>query len=133
MNKSAIYTATTNEISVSVVATYEPDVDVQGPPSNVFSYSVTIMNQSQRTVQLLSRKWYILDLMNGHHRVEGDGVVGEQPILKKDDTYIYSSWCPIKSEIGYMEGTYLFVDIDTGEKFNVVIPRFELIVGNLKN
>jgi ApaG protein len=65
--------------------------------------------------------------------MKGEGVIGEFPILLPDETYTYSSWCPIQNTLGYMEGVYLMKDIDKNTSFDVVIPRFQLIVNSKLN
>jgi len=76
-------------------------------------------------VQLLRRHWFIYDA-NGHTKeVEGEGVVGKQPLIKPDGTHEYNSFCVIETLEGSMEGTYL-MKRPNGELFFVVIPRFPL-------
>lgn len=91
-----------------------------------FNYRVVIENTNPYDIQLKTRYWFIFDSLNPAREVEGDGVVGEQPILVPGQKHVYVSGCDMHSEIGYMEGHYNFVRVDTGEKFKVKIPRFEL-------
>jgi ApaG protein len=94
----------------------------------VFAYFVRIENTSQRTVQLLTRHWFIHDSIGEDQEVAGDGVVGEQPTLGPGDVHEYNSFCLLKSPNGYMEGSYRFVQADD-TMFDAVIPRFLLIAG----
>ncbi|NMP15824.1 MULTISPECIES: Co2+/Mg2+ efflux protein ApaG [unclassified Thalassotalea] len=98
----------------------------------VFSYTITIENNSDKTLQLISRSWLITDA-NGHKvTVEGDGVVGQQPILNSGQRYRYSSGSIIKTPIGAMEGFYTMRDLDKNQ-YRVDIPVFGLAVPNMLN
>lgn len=96
---------------------------------NIFfhNYEIEIENLNHQEVKLISRKWEIYDSLNYPIIVEGKGVIGKQPNLAPNDTFRYISGCKLQSEIGYMEGKYLFVNQITKEKFEVKIPKFELI------
>jgi ApaG protein len=83
---------------------------------------------SQIDVQLQRRFWNIFDSISERREVEGAGVVGQQPILRPGEVYEYESACNLKSEFGKMDGTYTFERIADGEKFNVVIPEFRMVV-----
>ena len=76
-------------------------------------------------VQLLTRRWEIWDARNTMHLVEGEGVVGEQPVVKPGGSYDYVSGCPLNTSSGSMVGSYQMIDED-GEHFDISIPRFEL-------
>lgn len=98
----------------------------------VFSYTITIENNSDKTLQLLSRSWLISDANGNKVSVEGDGVVGQQPILQSGQRYRYSSGSVLKTPIGTMEGFYIFKDLQ-GKKFKAEIPVFRLAVPNILN
>ena len=91
----------------------------------VFSYQVNLANDGDEAAQLLFRHWLIHDSATGDSVVDGDGVVGEQPLLAPGDSHQYKSFCVLQSPVGYMEGYYTFVRAD-GELFKVEVPRFEL-------
>ena len=93
----------------------------------VFAYAVRIENVSADRVQLLARVWRIHDSVGAgkDHEVQGDGVVGEQPVLEPGRVHQYQSYCILKSPSGYMEGHYEFVR-DDGSRFLAHVPRFEL-------
>jgi ApaG protein len=93
----------------------------------VFGYRIRIANESQQTVQLMSRRWVIVDSDGERGQVEGDGVVGQQPVLAPGQSFEYSSFCPLPTPWGTMEGEYQFRDALTGELFNVRIARFFLV------
>ena len=91
-----------------------------------FSYTISILNQSKNSVQLKSRHWRIFDSLNSDIIIDGEGVIGEKPIIKPGDSYEYSSGCLIKSTVGAMRGFYNMIDINTGKKFRAYIPTFKL-------
>lgn len=119
---------TTNGITVRVEPTYQ---DKHSQPSAwrfIFSYRIHIENNSPHTVQLLRRHWFIVEGNGEVREVEGEGVVGKQPILRPGEAHQYSSWCPIRSDLGKMYGSFLMIRTDTGSLFEVEIPEFKLIV-----
>ena len=91
-----------------------------------FSYFVTIKNTSNETVQLLERFWTIFDALNDTEYVEGEGVVGQMPIIKPNEEYNYRSNCFLLSSIGSMTGKYKMINTETLEEFLVNIPTFQL-------
>lgn len=91
----------------------------------VFSYRVNMANEGDDPAQLLFRHWLIHDAVAGDSLVDGEGVVGEQPLLEPGDAHEYSSYCVLRSPAGYMEGYYTFVRPD-GREFRVEVPRFQL-------
>lgn len=99
----------------------------------VFAYFVTIENYSSQTVKLTDRYWKIFDSLNKTEVVEGEGVVGQTPILKPNDIYSYSSGCFLESTIGAMTGFYAMEDINSLETFKVLIPTFQLSTPTLSN
>lgn len=91
----------------------------------VFSYQITMNNEGDSAAQLLFRHWRIHDSAGDDSMVDGEGVVGEQPVLHPGDSHEYRSYCVLRSPVGYMEGHYTFVRPD-GEEFKVAVPRFHL-------
>jgi ApaG protein len=91
----------------------------------VFSYEITMQNEGKTPAQLLFRHWYIHDSGGDDAEVDGEGVVGEQPLLGPGDSHEYQSFCVLRSPVGYMEGYYTFVR-PNGDKFRAEVPRFEL-------
>ena len=91
-----------------------------------FAYSIKIENQGNEEVKLLSRYWNIKDANGDVDTVEGKGVIGEQPILKPNDSYKYTSFCPLKTAFGSMGGFYTFSK-ENGFKFKAEIPEFSLV------
>lgn len=91
----------------------------------VFSYTINMANEGEATAQLLFRHWHIHDAAGDDSLVDGEGVVGEQPVLAPGETHEYKSYCVLRSPVGFMEGHYTFVRED-GEEFKVEVPRFHL-------
>jgi len=120
-------TALTYGVKISVESIYRKDLSNTENGIFFFNYRVEIVNTNSFDIQLLNRHWHIFDSLNPSREVKGDGVVGEQPILKPGQKHTYVSGCDIHSEIGFMAGYYSFIRIDTNEIFKVSIPRFQLI------
>lgn len=120
-------TQITDGVKVSVDCIYQEEYS--NPESNhyMFAYRITIENLSNQSVQLLRRHWFIFDSGASKSEVEGEGVVGVQPIIAPGQSHEYVSGCNLKSEIGYMEGTYQMMRRSDSTVFNVEIPRFNLI------
>jgi ApaG protein len=119
-------TKTTNGVKISVETFYQPKYSRPTEGEFVFAYRIIIENFSEDTVKLLRRHWRIFDSIGEHSEVEGEGVVGKQPVLRPNASHQYVSGCHLKSEMGHMRGTYLFENEDTGEEFKVKIPEFTL-------
>ena len=120
-----MYSAVTRNITVNVVPFYLEERS--DPPENryVWGYRVTIDNQSDDAVQLLSRYWRITDGAGRVEEVRGQGVVGDQPELNPGDSYQYTSGCPLTTPSGFMVGTYTMRG-KRGELFDIDIPAFSL-------
>jgi len=91
----------------------------------IFSYKITISNESDAWVKLKSRHWIIIDSNGKREDVYGPGVVGEEPELFPGESYSYSSFCPLTTDFGTMEGSYKMIH-ENGEIFEVKIARFYL-------
>ena len=126
-------TQTTHGIKISVFPRYEKEYSEKAEGQCIFSYRVLIENHSSHKVQLLRRTWHIYDSYNEKRTVEGEGVVGEKPILEPGGQYEYSSWCPLHSDFGTMMGSYQMIQLDSGKKFNVDIPEFQLMADFRQN
>ena len=122
-----IIQAETKGMVVSVKPEY---LEEQSNPMHlnyVFMYTITIENKSDYTVQLLRRHWFIFDSNGENREVEGEGVIGETPVLAPGETYTYNSGCNLTTEIGKMEGNYLMKNLLDNEHFMIRIPEFHLI------
>ena len=94
----------------------------------VFMYTILIENKSNDIVQLIKRKWEIADSNGDKRIVEGEGVIGEKPILLPNEKYSYSSGCNLASDYGIMKGEYTLLNItNNNSEFKVKIPEFKLI------
>jgi len=112
-------------MAVSVEPFY---LDARSSPDDsqyFWAYRVTIENQGQETVQLLSRHWMISNARGELNEVKGPGVVGEQPVLKPGEIYEYTSGAPLDTPSGMMGGAYQ-VESESGECFDIEIPTFSL-------
>lgn len=120
-------TQITAGVKVSVDVIYQPEYSNPEKLHFMFSYQITIENLSDNTIQLLGRHWDIFDSIGDFKQVDGEGVVGEQPVLGPGEIHRYVSGCNLKSEMGYMEGYYEMMREMDGNIFLVDIPRFNLI------
>lgn len=121
-------TAITQGVKISVETTYQ---DEQSNPSNdyyLFAYRITIENLSDYAIQLKRRQWFIFDSSGIEREVEGEGVVGMQPVMQPGESHSYVSGCQLGTEIGSMSGNYLMRRLADDITFTVEIPEFELIV-----
>ena len=121
-------TQVTSGIKVSVEVFYRQDQSDVRFNQFVFAYRITITNNSDFSVQLRRRQWYILDSNSNNREVEGEGVIGEQPIISPGDSFQYISGCNLESEIGKMFGCYLMERLIDKRQFYVRIPEFNLVV-----
>ena len=120
------HAATTRDITVRVSVSFLPEQSEPGKGRWFWAYHVRIENGGDMAVQLVSREWMISDGRGNRHPVQGEGVVGEQPVLEPGGSFDYVSGCPLTTPTGAMEGRYFMVAADGGS-FPVDIPRFPLI------
>jgi len=118
--------ALTRDIRVRVSPFYLPDHSDPTGNKWVFAYKVRITNESDRKAKLLTRRWIITDAQGRSKLVEGEGVVGQSPDLLPGQTFEYSSFCPLETSWGTMEGAYQFYD-ERGDSFDVAVGRFYLV------
>lgn len=123
-----MFEETTNDIQVKVNSEFHTIEKVTSLDQYIFHYHIEIENKGDFTVQLLSRKWVIVDAHGTQRIIEGMGVVGEQPILEPGESHRYSSSCLLPSPFGKMSGSYTFERQLDGEQFFVKIPEFRLEV-----
>ena len=121
-------TEITEGIKVIVETEYQPEYSSPSQFHFVFTYRITIENGSENTIQLLRRQWYIHDANNIIREVEGEGVVGQQPILEPGQYHQYVSGCNLKSGMGKMYGHYVMERLVDGSRIKVTIPQFTMIV-----
>ncbi len=121
-------TEVTNGVKVTVEVEYQPQYSNPSQHHYVFTYQVTIENNSSKTLQLVRRKWLINDAAFPIRTVEGEGVVGRQPILEPGQKHQYISGCNLRSGIGKMHGSYKMEQLMDGQVITVHIPEFKMIV-----
>ncbi|MGL4611604.1 MAG: Co2+/Mg2+ efflux protein ApaG [Trueperaceae bacterium] len=114
-----------NNIQVNASAYYLSEHSEPKENRYGFGYTIRITNNSAGSVQLLDRHWLITDGIGRTQEVKGKGVIGQQPIIEPGGTYEYSSFCPLTTPYGYMEGSYGMVD-ERGHPFRTEIPMFTL-------
>ena len=123
----------TKGIKISVETKYDGVIVRNSTSYQAFNYFITIENNSTETVQLTDRFWMIFDTLNNIEIVEGKGVVGQTPTLEPADNYTYKSNCFLNSSIGAMKGFFKMKNVNTQEKFRVIIPTFQLQTFPLSN
>ena len=121
-------TEVTDGVKVTVEVEYQPDYSSPKQHHYVFTYQVTIENNSSKTLQLKRRKWIINDAGYPIRTVEGEGVVGRQPILEPGQKHQYISGCNLRSGIGKMYGSYQMEKVMDGQPVIIQIPEFKMIV-----
>lgn len=122
---SQTISATTEGVRVEVVAIFLPEQSDISVDRYVFAYRITITNESELTVQLQRRHWFICEASGSVREVEGEGVVGEQPIIEPGESHEYTSGAVLELPSGSMRGTYRMLRED-GSNFDALIPEFEL-------
>lgn len=121
----ALFSEITENIKVSVRPLYLESESNVLSRKFVFAYFITIENLGHETVQLLRRHWIITHDTGKVEEVEGEGVIGKQPVILPGKKHDYNSFCILESLEGFMEGTYL-MKRSNGETFSIIIPRFIL-------
>jgi len=118
-------TAETRGITVRVSVSYLPEQSEPGRGRWFWAYHIRIENEGPMAVQLLTRHWIITDGRGQRHSVEGEGVVGEQPMIAPGSSFDYVSGCPLSTPTGTMQGSYEMIAED-GSTIDVAIPKFAL-------
>jgi ApaG protein len=118
---------TTNGIRVRVKSQFLPERSSPADAQYVFAYHITISNVGTEVTQLISRHWIITTADGDTEEVQGPGVVGEQPVLQPGEQYEYTSFCPLKTNVGTMHGSYTMATAG-GDVFQARIAPFTLAV-----
>ncbi len=119
------FSETTEHIKVSVRPLYIESESNVLSRKFVFAYFIKIENLGYDTVQLLRRHWFITHNTGKVEEVEGEGVIGKQPVIQPGEFHEYNSFCILESLEGFMEGTYL-MKRSNGQSFYITVPRFIL-------
>ena len=125
MESTGYSEAVTNGIRIIVKSFYISDQSEPTEDHYFFAYRVQIRNEGEQTAQLMSRYWLIVDGNGQKHEVSGPGVIGEQPLLHPGEHFVYSSFCPLKTPVGSMEGTYQMIG-ENQQVFDAEIGQFTL-------
>lgn len=120
-------TAITQGVKISVDTVYQEEYSNPEKEHFMFAYQITVENLSDYSVQLMRRQWFIFDSNGTQREVEGEGVVGIQPVIEPGESYSYVSGCNLTTDIGSMTGTYLMHRVADETDFSVDIPEFQLI------
>ncbi|WP_176495347.1 Co2+/Mg2+ efflux protein ApaG [Sphingomonas sp. HMP6] len=120
------YAAETRGVIVRVSVSFLPEQSEPDRGRWFWAYHIRIENAGAMAVQLLTRHWVITDGRGARHSVEGEGVIGEQPLIAPGDSFDYVSGCPLSTPSGAMLGSYHMMG-DDGAGFDVEIPRFALL------
>ncbi|MFN5069395.1 MAG: Co2+/Mg2+ efflux protein ApaG [Bacteroidota bacterium] len=118
----------TNGVKISVETFYQPEYSQPLNNEFMFAYRITISNESEYTVKLLRRNWVVFDSNGVVREVEGDGVVGQQPVIEPGESHQYVSGSHLRTEMGKMKGYYTMERLIDGKLFKVEIPEFPLLV-----
>ena len=119
------HAAITDGVTVRVAVNFLPEQSHVSAGKWFWVYHIRIENHSDETIQLITRHWRITDGNGMVNHVDGEGVVGEQPILPPGGTHDYVPGCPLTTPHGSMEGHYTFRRED-GAPLRVAIPFFPL-------
>lgn len=119
-------TLTTKGVVIEVNSMYRQTYCEGQDCQNIFSYQIHIINKNEFPIQVISRYWRITDSFGYVVEVNGEGIVGEQPIILPNSYYEYTSGCNLNAEMGTMEGKYICQNIINDEFFEVAIPKFLL-------
>jgi len=121
-----------NSVEITVKPNYVPERSNPVRSYYFFSYHITILNRGDKQVQLLSRYWHITDGQGNTEDVHGPGVIGEQPKLLPGEIFEYTSFCPLPTPMGFMEGSFRMID-DSGNEFDAIIKPFRLVAPQVLN
>ena len=128
----AVSDTTTRGIRVQVESFYDEDRSSPQESYYFFAYRVRVSNVGKEKARLVSREWIITDSNGEVQRVQGPGVVGEQPTLAPGEAFEYTSFCPLSTAVGTMHGSYHMVRPD-GSSFEAEIAPFSLAVPHAVN
>jgi len=120
-------------INITVETFYQQEYSNPQNHDFMFAYKITILNENIFPVKLLRRHWHILDSNGMVKEVEGEGVVGIQPVIQPSEKYQYISGCNLKSELGRMQGNYVLQNMHTKSTFIADIAPFYLTAPMILN
>jgi ApaG protein len=112
-------------IEIQAVSQFIDEQSDMNADRYAFAYHITVRNTGKVTAQLLSRHWVITDAEGSVQEVRGEGVIGQQPVLRPGEQFEYTSGCTIATPVGTMKGSYQMVAED-GTRFDAMVPEFTL-------
>ena len=121
-----------NKIKIKTESEFLPYLSSHDKTLFYFSYKIKIYNDGEKKVQLISRHWDIEDSLGRKKTVDGEGVIGKQPMIEPGDNFEYKSFCPLKTNYGIMKGFYTMRD-EEGKIFKASIPEFGLVTPDTVN
>ena len=121
-----------NSIEINVKPNYVPERSSPVRSYYLFSYHITIFNRGGNQIELLSRYWHITDGHGNTEDIHGPGVIGEQPKILPGELFEYTSFCPLPTPMGFMEGSFRMVD-DSGNEFDAIINPCRLVAPQVLN
>jgi len=113
------------KIKVDSISKFVPEISNTNDSLYYFSYEISIENKSRKKVKLLSRHWNIINGFGDNKQIDGEGVIGKKPTINPGEVFKYSSYCPLSTQYGTMNGFYTMKD-ESGDIFKVIIPKFSL-------
>ncbi len=127
------YVKTTEGVTIEVQVTFLPQQSTPMRSAFAHIYNISIHNHRSSPIQLLRRHWIVQDADGRRNLVEGDGVIGQQPVIEPGGHYHYSSWTHVSTPLGQMKGAYTMINLDNEILFQVEVPAFLLIYPPLLN
>lgn len=118
------YTETTNKIKITVAPSYQEDISASS--HHIWFYTIFIENNSNELIQIISRFWKITEANGISKEIRGEGVVGQQPVIKPGEIFEYTSSTELSTNSGFMCGSYKVMIIENGSFFEAFIPTFSL-------
>ncbi|MBI5799461.1 MAG: ApaG domain-containing protein [Verrucomicrobia bacterium] len=106
---------------------HAPELPAPPDKPHSFVYFISIHNGSDRTITIKGRKWVVTNSRNEVTAIEGDGVVGEFPVLKPGEKFSYNSRHILDTTRAIAQGSYWGAD-EAGVLVVVRIPTFEMVV-----
>lgn len=105
---------------------YMPGLDAPGDKPHPFVYFITIRNDSPVSVTLKGRKWVVREMGGEVTVVEGEGIVGQMPVLEPGENFSYNSYHVVAAD-ATVQGAFFGVSA-MGDRVFVRIPNFQLKV-----
>lgn len=113
-------------VKIDVETFYQSDYFNPKEKEFMFAYRITITNYNPFIIKIIGRKWHIFDGAEGYREVEGNGIVGMQPVISSGEEYQYVSGCNLNDELGAMQGEYIAENLNNKERFSIIIPSFNM-------